>query len=424
MRGDDSSIAPGLLVDSVVRQRVRSARRDRRVYLKAMIALRRERNFSRLLAVAAFVGLASFGCASHPPSPPSAPAPAPSVEHLTVSQVVAKSAASVVIVRTPIGLGTGFVVGRGLVATNLHVVAGAGQIVVATSSGKNVPVSAIAGLDATHDLALLILPKEGSPPPLPLRGDAPPSAGDAVIAIGTPQGLAFTVSTGIVSAVREVGPKLTLVQTTAPISPGSSGGPLLDDGGRVIGVTTLISRSGQNLNFAVPSQYLVALLAQGAAPITLSEFAKLRWARAAKGGRDEGTTRPLNRPPFPDSVAGFRVGESMEDAHAACHAHWRATVNHAECGAAPVELPFASGPVFLYFSRDHLVAVELVSTSLENTRTALVSKYGPADDAARTRTGREQVGWRLNGGTITVSLGRGHLEVLYTSQAPDVEANY
>jgi hypothetical protein len=345
-------------------------------------------------------------------------------EHLTVSQIVAKSAASVVIVRTPIGLGTGFVVDRGVVATNLHVIAGAGQIVLATSGGKNVPISGIAGLDATHDLALLTFPKESSPPPLPLRGDAPPSAGDAVIAIGTPQGLAFTVSTGIVSAVREVGPKLTLVQTTAPISPGSSGGPLLDDGGRVIGVTTLISTRGQNLNFAVPTQYLVALLGQGGPPITLAEFAKLRWGRGPKGGHGDVDARPANRPPFPESVAGFRVGESMEDAHAACHGRWRATVNHAECGAPPVELPFASGPVLLYFSRDHLVAVELASTSLENTRTALVTKYGPPDGAARTRTGREQVGWRLDGGSITVSLGHGHLEVLYTSQAPDVEANY
>lgn len=340
-----------------------------------------------------------------------------------MSQIVAKSAASVVIVRTPTGLGTGFVVDRGVVATNLHVVAGAAQIVLATSSGKRVPISAIAGLDATHDLALLTFAPEASPAPLTLRG-VPPAAGDAVIAIGTPQGLAFTVSTGIVSAVRELSPKLTLVQTTAPISPGSSGGPLLDDSGRVIGVTTLISRSGQNLNFAVPAQYLAELLVHGGPPITLAEFAKLRWAHGSKGGREEGIARPANRPSFPESVAGFRIGESMDDARTACHSRWRATVNHAECGDAPVELPFANGPVFLYFSREHLVAVELISTSLEDTRNALVSKYGPPDGAARTRTGREQVGWRLNGGSITVSVGRGRLEILYTSQAPDVEANY
>jgi hypothetical protein len=114
----------------------------------------------------------------------------------------------------------------------------------------------------------------------------------------------------------------------------------------------------------------------------------------------------------------------VREARAACHARWRETVNHAECADAPVEIPFASGAVFLYFSRDHLVAVELASSSLEDTRAALVSKYGPPDGASRTRTGREQVGWRLNGGTITVSLGRGHLEVLYTAQAPEVEANY
>src|SRR5690348_10446602 len=105
-----------------------------------MVARRRESNLTRRLAAAVVALSSSLGCASRAAPPPSPPAPV--AEHLSVSQVVAKSAASVVMVRTPIGLGTGFVVDRGIVATNLHVVAGAGQIVLATSSGKNVPISA------------------------------------------------------------------------------------------------------------------------------------------------------------------------------------------------------------------------------------------------------------------------------------------
>jgi hypothetical protein len=387
----------------------------------------------RALVIVACVALVSSPACSRQPRPPAAqaaasaePAPAAGTPHPTVSQIVAKSAESVVVVRTPIGLGTGFVVDRGIVATNLHVVAGAEQILLATSGGKRLKISAIAGLDPTHDLALLAFSADASPTPLQLRKDAPPVAGDPVIAIGTPQGLALSASTGIVSAVREFGPKLTLVQTTAPISPGSSGGPLLDENGRVIGVTTLIAKTGQNLNFAVPVQYLSTLLGQTAAPITLAEFAKIRWGRHSKdgAGNDEGVARRANRPSFPDSVAGFRLGEKLEDARASCRSRWRATVNHAECGLAPVELPFSRGSVVLYFSRDHLVAVELTGSSLEDTRTALVSKYGPPDGVARARAGREQAGWALNGGTITVNLGKNRIEILYTAQAPDVEANY
>ena len=394
--------------------------------------------FGRALAVAGTVALASAGCSKHtvPPAteataavtraPAEAPPKSDASAHPTVRQIVAKSAESVVVVRTPVGLGTGFVVDRGIVATNLHVVAGAEQILLATSAGKRLRISAIVGLDPAHDLALLAFAASNSPSPLPLRRDTPPLAGDPVIAIGTPQGLALSASTGIVSAVREFGPKLTLVQTTAPISPGSSGGPLLDEDGRVVGVTTLISRSGQNLNFAVPVEYLTALLARTSKPLTLAEFSKLRWGRGGKGeqGGDDDLARPANRPSFPDSVAGFRLGASMEDSKAICRGRWRATVNHAECGGAAVELPFARGSVFLYFSRDRLVAVELTGSSLDDTRTALVSKYGPPDGVARARGGRAEAGWQLNGGTIVVNVGKARIEIVYTSQAANVEANY
>src|SRR5258708_33303127 len=98
---------------------------------------------ARRIAVAGCVALGSSGCSKH--VAPLAPQATPKAEatpkadasaHPTVRQIVAKSAESVVVVRTPVGLGTGFVVDRGIVAPNLHVVAGAEQILLATSGGK------------------------------------------------------------------------------------------------------------------------------------------------------------------------------------------------------------------------------------------------------------------------------------------------
>lgn len=377
------------------------------------------RRVSQSAALLALVSSAA-GCASST-QPPAAP-PATNAEAAgrpTVRDIVARSAGSVVVVRTPLGLGTGFVVDRGIVATNLHVIAGADRILLATSQGKRLQISAISGLDPVHDLALLSFAADASPTPLPLRRDAPLMAGDPVVAIGTPQGLALSVSTGIVSAVRELGPRLTLVQTTAPISPGSSGGPLLDEQGRVVGVTTLISKSGQNLNFAVPVEYLSALLARSRGSISLAEFSKLKWQKEGRGGHVD-----ASRPPFPEAVAGFRIGLSAAEAKGTCRSRWTVRGNHAECSAAPVEVPFAAGPVHLYFSKDQLIAVELLGSSLDNTRTALVSKYGTPDSAARAHSGTEQVEWSLRGGTITVRIGRQRIEILYTSQATDADSNY
>jgi len=329
------------------------------------------------------------------------------------------------VVRTPTGLGTGFVVAPGLVATNLHVIVGSDRIVVAVANGKVLPVSNVAGFDAYHDLALIAVPPETLPPPLPLRESGPLAAGDAVVAIGTPQGLALTASTGIVSAVRQLAPTITLIQTTAPISPGSSGGPLLDDEGRVAAVTTLIARSGQNLNFAVPVTYLSTLLALPRHPLLLADFSKLRWRGPAHRDAGEqagsGATRP-DRPSFPSSVAGFAIGGTVSETKKSCTGHWQSRPNLGDCNKLPVDVPFATGAVRLYFAHERLLAVMLRSASLEDVRTVLGGKYGRPDYAA-AGSGPTTLKWNLKGGTISVH-GDGQLEILYTSEAPTSEANY
>jgi serine protease Do len=98
--------------------------------------------------------------------------------------------------------------------------------------------------------------------------------GDPVVAIGNPMGLESTVSNGLVSARRKVDGGVEVLQVSAPISPGSSGGPLLNDRGEVIGIATALLEGGQNLAFGVPIRYLVPMIQQPS-PMPFSEFATL-----------------------------------------------------------------------------------------------------------------------------------------------------
>lgn len=165
------------------------------------------------------------------------------------------------------GLGSGFFVSAdGRMVTNHHVVDSAYSAYVVLSSGLNLPVQGVLALDADADLAVLKVDGRGLPHlTLAARGHTPP-VGSRVYAIGNPQGFTNTLSEGLVSGRRAVTPGLSLLQTTAPISAGSSGGPLLDATGRVIGVTTfsLVSRDSQNLNFAVPTDKVWSLLSRAA----------------------------------------------------------------------------------------------------------------------------------------------------------------
>jgi S1-C subfamily serine protease len=118
-------------------------------------------------------------------------------------------------------------------------------------------IKGIVGLDALHDLALLQL-GSSSGLPLPVAPKLSVNVGDAVYAIGNPRGLEGTFSQGVVSSVHEFGSDRVL-QITAPISPGSSGGPVLDQTGTVVGVSVASVTNRQNLNFAIPADYVTAL---------------------------------------------------------------------------------------------------------------------------------------------------------------------
>jgi S1-C subfamily serine protease len=178
----------------------------------------------------------------------------------------------------PIALGSGFFVRTGVVATNVHVIRGpaTGYAKLIGQEAK-LEIAGVVGLDSAHDLALLSV-TGGKAPALPVGDSGAVQVGDEVFAVGNPEGLEGTFSGGIVSGIRNVGSD-KLLQITAPISPGSSGGPVLTASGKVVGVAVATFRGGQNLNFAIPSVYLSRLIASPKAPVPLPE--------AAPDGREE-----------------------------------------------------------------------------------------------------------------------------------------
>jgi serine protease Do len=226
-------------------------------------------------------------CAAPPAKAPSAAgasaAPAraaPTI--LSPAEIAAAALPSVVLIRSPAGFGTGFVVrADGWIVTNLHVIAGVNEASVTLANKKSYPVIEVVNASAEHDLALLRIRAEGLPV-LKLGKSESVRAGDAIVAIGHPLGLEDTVSNGLVSAVREVG-ELTALQISAPIAPGSSGGPLFNDHGEVIGVATAILRGGQNLNLGMPAKYVHELM-QSPAPVSLAEFAAAHAAPSSEPG--------------------------------------------------------------------------------------------------------------------------------------------
>ncbi len=190
----------------------------------------------------------------------------------TPAEIAARSTPAVVSVRTEQALGTGFVVSNdGLIASNLHVVAGSSKIMVTLADHREFRVVEIWNGDRERDLVIMRIEAQKLPT-LSLGDSESVHPGDTVVAIGHPLGLEDTVSNGLVSAIRKVDDELTVLQISAPIAPGSSGGPIFNDRGEVIGVATAILLGGQNINFGVPIGYVKELLKEPS-PVSLKAFA-------------------------------------------------------------------------------------------------------------------------------------------------------
>jgi Trypsin-like peptidase domain len=198
------------------------------------------------------------------------------------------------------GLGSGFFVSAdGVIVTNFHVIEDAHALQVETFEGEVYDNVYYVTSDPRRDVAVLKVPVEGVVS-LRLGGDTAAVVGAEVYAMGHPLGQTGTFSDGLVSANRTV-EGVSMIQISAPISSGSSGGPVMDERGEVIGVATMVLTGGQNLNYAVPVRYVRPMLAAGDRPqrFARSLLPRASGGLAAVGGgpAGPGVSRPGGRTP-------------------------------------------------------------------------------------------------------------------------------
>jgi hypothetical protein len=170
--------------------------------------------------------------------------------------------------------GSGFVISsEGVVVTNFHVIKECSSAIIKFADGAFYQVAGVLATDPTKDIAVLKIDSRAKEFPFLVIADSDQvQVGEHVVAIGSPLALLelagntnisteSTVSDGIISGKREwEGHGITVLQTTAPISHGSSGGALLDLRGQVLGITTMGMDAGQNINFVVPAKYVTSML--------------------------------------------------------------------------------------------------------------------------------------------------------------------
>lgn len=166
--------------------------------------------------------------------------------------------------------GSGVIIDNNKIVTNKHVIENASfGKVKKYGSDSTYSIMQILAIDSLNDLAILEisnLHKEVN-----IKFDTTrPNIGKKVYAVGNPKGLEGTFSEGIVSGIRFLKDSLELIQISAPISPGSSGGQIIDEKNQIIGIAVGGIVEGQNLNFAIPSKYLISLISRPQTPLQLS----------------------------------------------------------------------------------------------------------------------------------------------------------
>jgi len=237
---------------------------------------------------------------------------------VTPRQIAANAHAALLMVHAlstrgdTLGMGTGFVVSSdGLFVTNYHVIEEADRLVVSLLDGGRYDQVQVVATDPASDLALMRMPAAGLRP-LKMGSDTRMEVGDKVYVMGNPLGMSGTFSDGMVSGKRPL-EGVAMLQISAPISPGSSGGPVMNERGEVIGVATMMVMGGQNLNMAVPVRYLQPMLAQRTAPRPFSPAVLVANPQAGlalvgeHGGPRLGGRAPAARHPEREVRAQFDV---------------------------------------------------------------------------------------------------------------------
>lgn len=183
----------------------------------------------------------------------------------SASEIAREQSRAVVVIEgldesgTVLEQGSGFILTpSGAIATNLHVIGGATELRIRMPNGDVYKTSDVVDADEAKDI--LIVRIKGFNLPVVRLGDSDKTeVGEAVVAISSPEGLTNSISTGVVSGIRRLETH-RVFQITAPISQGSSGGALFNSSGEVIGVVTYLFKSGQNINFAVPINYVRGMI--------------------------------------------------------------------------------------------------------------------------------------------------------------------
>ena len=261
------------------------------------------------LVVGAFVGVAAIWMANGHPSSAALETAGPIMRTDAVSRVARDRARSVVLLHTIVrrdpstepfapfvapvseALGSGIVIdSSGLILTNAHVIEHAANVHVRRPDGQDVTTTLV-GTDPESDLAIVRVSDATGLIPAPLGDSDRIEVGSFVVAIGSPLGFHHTVTAGVLSAKSRGFDNLGVefLQTDAAINPGSSGGPLLDLSGRVIGVNTAIfSEGGQNigLNFAIPINTVKKELAALRANTVIHPWLGILLARLSQTGAE------------------------------------------------------------------------------------------------------------------------------------------
>jgi len=186
---------------------------------------------------------------------------------LAVSDIASRTSAAAVSIKTKdkegkeLGMGSGFIIsGDGIIATNFHVLESAYQAEVKVGESQFKEAYLIKG-SQNLDIALLKIDAKNLSA-LPIGNSDSLVGGQFIVVLGNPWGFERSVSSGIISGIRSKG-DIKLLQMTAPVSPGSSGGPVINEYGEVIGITTIASFFlAQNLNFAIPINNLKKLISE------------------------------------------------------------------------------------------------------------------------------------------------------------------
>lgn len=164
--------------------------------------------------------------------------------------------------------GSGFFITPDRVVTNLHVINQASHIRIETFSGQTVPVVSVAASDLTSDLALLQINAPHADTDILQVEYNTPDEGESIFVLSNPQGSRWKTTLGRVGTMWAMAGSGRRLQITAMLRPGSSGGPVLNQQGRVVGIAALHILCGDGLDFAVPAADLKALQASAAAPIS------------------------------------------------------------------------------------------------------------------------------------------------------------